>query len=826
MAFDLPIDAVLPELLAALFACRQAVLEAPPGAGKTTRVPLEVCAAGLVCGRILILEPRRLATRAAAERMASTLGQTVGQTVGYRIKGEKRVSEQTKIEVITEGILTRMIQSDPELPGIGMVIFDEFHERSLQADLGLALCLELREVLRPDLLLLVMSATLDTGPVSKLMGDAPIITSRGDSYKVETRWLERPWKKPRQRAPHFEAALTELICEAVSCTRGGVLVFLPGEGEIRRVAARVGPHLPPDCHLHPLYGALDFKAQRQAIAPISDGRKIVLATSIAETSLTIEGVTVVIDGGLARRARFDPASGMSRLVTERVTKAEATQRRGRAGRTAPGICFRLWTEAEEGSLAAFAPPEILNADLAPLVLEIALWGSQDPTNMKFLDQPNLKAINRAQTLLQALGALDQAGIITEHGRKMAAQPLHPRLAHMVLTGGRDAVKMASLLSERDILISDLYPMPADISLRLEALKDPKQFEANHSLRVNRPMRNIVMSNERTLIPRRNPPLSAGGMAALAYPDRIGKRRKGEAPRYILSGGKGAVFAPDDPLGHSPLIVACDLDGDRQEAKIRLAAALDEAEFRAVFRAQIITRQICEWSARTREVTPRLQEVFGALILSDQHWNDCPKNLLANAMIDGIHDLGFEVLNFSSEAKLLISRVEWMRARKADMPDFSKSGLMANLENWLAPYLGTCRKIADLKSIDLKSALLARLDWHQKLALEQEAPASVLAPTGTKLVVNYAHEPPMISVRLQEMFGLTIHPTVGPNRTPLLIELLSPARKPVQTTADLPGFWQSSYKDVRKDMRGRYPKHPWPEDPQQAVATRRVKPKPT
>jgi ATP-dependent helicase HrpB len=824
LAFDLPIDVVLPELLAALSRCRQAVLEAPPGAGKTTRVPLAILAANLVSGRILMLEPRRLATRAAAERMAHSLGQEVGQTVGYRIKGEKRTGAHTQVEVVTEGILTRMIQSDPELPGVGMVIFDEFHERSLQADLGLALCLELREVLRPDLHLLVMSATLDTGPVSKLMGDAPIITSLGTAYDVETRWLERPWKKPQRRVPRFEVALTDLICQAVSCTSGGVLVFLPGEGEIRRVASALGPRLPQDCRLHPLYGALDFKTQRLAIAPDTDGRKIVLATSIAETSLTIEGVTVVIDGGLARRARFDPASGMSRLVTERVTKAQASQRRGRAGRTAPGICFRLWTEAEEGALAPFAPPEILNADLAPLVLETALWGSQDCTNLRFLDSPNPKAVDRAKSVLHVLGALDQAGVITKHGRQMAALPLHPRLAHMVLTGGADAAKMAAILAERDILVSDRRPMPSDIALRLDALKNPDVFEANHSLRVNRAARNVVIANQRTLIPNRNSTLSAGEMAALAYPDRIGIRRKGDASRYILSGGKGAQFAPGDPLGQSPMIVACDLDGDRQEAKIRLAATLDDAGFRAIFHTQITTREICAWSARKREVAARKQEVFGALILSDQHWKDCPKIRVAHAMIDGIRDLGFGALNFTSASKLLLSRVEWMRARQAPMPDFSELGLMNDLENWLAPYLGACRKLSDLKSVNLDSALLARLDWHQKEILEQEAPAFVQAPTGSKLAVNYAHEPPMISVRLQEMFGLTAHPTVGPNRTPLLIELLSPARKPVQTTADLPGFWQSSYKDVRKDMRGRYPKHPWPEDPQQAMPTRRVKPK--
>ncbi len=826
MPTTLPISAVLPDLLATLAREHHGVLQAPPGAGKTTLVPLALIEAGFFKGRILMLEPRRLATRAAAERMATTLGEKVGQTVGYRIKGESRTSPATRIVVVTEGILTRMIQSDPELTGVSAVIFDEFHERSLQADLGLALTLEIREALRRDLMLLVMSATLDAAPVAALMGGAPVITAKGRAFAVETRWLKQPWVRPGQRGPRFEAAVATLVEQALLETRGGVLVFLPGEAEIRRVAALLQGHLPADTTLNPLYGALDFKAQRAAIAPAASGRKIVLATSIAETSLTIEDVRVVVDAGRARRARFDPASGMSRLVTERVTRAEATQRQGRAGRVAEGVCYRLWTRGEEGALAPFPPAEIEAADLAPLVLETALWGATDPMALPFLTPPNPGSVVRARDLLINLGALDGAGAITAHGRKIAALPLHPRLGHMMLMGGPDAPLLAAILSERDVLARAGAKPPSDLALRLAALRDPKKFDQTHPFKADRSAVETVRAEARRLGKQTGARLGVGEMAALAYPDRIGLRRKGDAPRFVLSGGKGAVFDAADSLGNSRLIVATNLDGDLREARVRTAAALSETALRALFPDQIKRRETCDWSRREREVKPRQQEIFGALVLAEQHWHDCPPKRIAKAMVAGIRDLGVAALPFDKSARLLIGRIEWLRARGSDMPDCSDTGLLDDLETWLEPLLGACRKPADLKGINLSAALLARLSWEARQRLDTLAPAAITAPTGTRLAVDYSGAQPSVSVRLQEMFGVTTHPTVGPDHLPLLIELLSPARRPVQKTADLPGFWRNSYSDVRKDMRGRYPRHPWPEDPTGAAATRRVKPRGT
>lgn len=824
MAVTLPINEVLPTFLAALKSDRQAVLQAPPGAGKTTVVPLAILEAGLSDQRILMLEPRRLAARAAAERMAQTLGEPVGKTVGYRIKGESRVSGDTRIEVVTEGILTRMIQSDPELSGVGVVIFDEFHERSLQADLGLALTLEIRGALREDLLLVVMSATLDAAPVATLMGNAPVVTSEGQAFPVETRWLDRPWSRPNTRGPRFEDALADLVVKAVGETEGGVLVFAPGEGEIRRIEARLKGRLPMGVSLHPLYGALDFKAQRAAIAPAKSGRKVVLATAIAETSLTIEDVRVVVDGGRARRARFDPGSGMSRLVTERVTKAEAIQRRGRAGRVAQGVCYRLWTKGEEGGFAPYPPAEIEATDLTGFVLELAQWGARDPATLPFLTTPNPAAVREARALLQQLDALDAKGAITAHGEKMARLPLHPRLAHMLVRGGRDAPLLAALLGERDPLMGSGARPPADVSLRLEAVRDARRFEAARPYKVNRGTVERIKGEARRLKATGDASLSLGEMAALAYPDRIGLRRKGDAPRYVLSGGKGAYFEDGDPMGNDRLIVATDLDGDQREARIRQATSISEAAVRALFADHIETRFLCEWSRRDRAITARVQEVLGSLVLSDRNWQDCPPDAMARAMIDGVRDLGLGAMSVSKAARLLIARIEWLRARGADMPDCSDAGLMGALEDWLLPYVTGMRRAEDLKRLDLVPALKARLTWEQSQMLDDLAPSSITAPTGTRLAVDYEGEQPSVSVRLQELFGLTVHPTVGPDRLPLLIHLLSPAQRPVQTTADLPGFWRSSYSDVRKDMRGRYPRHPWPEDPTQAEPTRRVKPR--
>ncbi|MFC3613935.1 ATP-dependent helicase HrpB [Lutimaribacter marinistellae] len=812
MTDRLPIDDALPELITALRAGGRAVLQAPPGAGKTTRVPLAMLDAGLTPGRIVMLEPRRLAARAAAERMAETLGQRAGETVGYRIRGESKVSRATRIEVVTEGILTRMLQSDPDLPGVGAVIFDEFHERSLNADLGLALCLEVAGALREDLMLLAMSATLDAGPVAALM-DAPLVSSEGRAYPVETRWLDRPLG-PRARRVE---ALADLVARAEVETRdmgGAVLVFLPGEGEIRRTERLLTGQLPGHCEIRPLFGAMPFAAQRAALAPLSDGRKVVLATSIAETSLTIPDVRVVVDMGQARRARFDPGSGMSRLVTERVSRAEATQRAGRAGRVAKGVCYRLWTRGEEGALPGFPPAEIEAADLTALALELALWGASE-SDLAFLTPPPEGALAEARALLTMLGALDGKGLITAHGRALAALPLHPRLGHMLVTAGAQAAPLAALIEERD----PLRGAPVELALRLEAVRDPKGFAARRPYEVNRGVVERIRSEANRL--RRSAQdgedMSPAAMAALAYPDRVGQRRKGDAPRFVLSGGKGAVLDDGDPLAGAPYIVAVDTDGNPREARVRLAAQISEADLRALFADQIVWVDLCEWSRRDRRVVARRQERFGAITLDDRIWRDVPDTAVAEAMLDGVRELG---LRLSGAAARLVARVELVRAEGGDWPDFSESGLTNQLEEWLLPFLTGVRSAEDWKRFDLLPALQAYLGWDRMQELDRAAPGSFITPLGRKIPIDYGSDIPEISVRLQEMFGVTRHPTVG--GVALKVTLLSPAQRPIQITRDLPGFWAGSYADVRKDMRAQYPKHPWPEDPTQADPTLRAK----
>jgi len=679
-------------------------LQAPPGAGKTTRVPLALLEARAFEGKLLMLEPRRLATRAAAERMADMLGEPVGETVGYRMRGESKSGPNTRIEVVTEGILTRMIQSDPELPGVACVVFDEFHERSLNGDLGLALAWEVREALRPDLQVLVMSATLDAGPVAELLS-APVVTSDGRAFDVETRWLERPLRKEAR----FEASVADLVTRAMAETEGGVLVFLPGEGEIRRVAGALS--LGPDVALHMLYGALPFAQQRAAIRPEVGKRKVVLATSIAETSLTIEDISVVVDAGRARRARFDPGSGMSRLVTEKVSRAEADQRRGRAGRVRAGVCYRMWSRAEEGALPAFPPAEI--------------------EAMKALERP----------------------------------PAH---AH------RGTIERVRSETKR--------------------------------------LKRFCGASSRSL----------GEMAALAYPDRIGLRRPGTDPRYILSGGKGAVMDSADGLAGQRLIVALDLDGDAREAKLRLACALSQAELRGLYGDQIAWVERCAWSKRDRKVLARRQEMFGALVLDDRIWKDAPTDAVTEAMLDGVRQLGLEALSWDRPARLLRARVGFVEGG----PDWSDAALLDSLETWLAPYLSGVKTAEGLKGVNVAEALRAALSWDDIQALDAQAPAKFTTPLGRGLALDYSGEVPELEVRLQEMFGVTKHPVFGPERVPLKITLLSPASKPVQVTTDLPGFWAGSYADVRKDMKARYPRHPWPEDPTVADPTLRAKPRGT
>ncbi|SPF79961.1 ATP-dependent helicase HrpB [Pseudoprimorskyibacter insulae] len=809
----LPIDPILPDLIAALKSEGRAVLQAPPGAGKTTRVPLAMLDAGLTQGRILMLEPRRLAARAAAERMADTLGQQPGQTVGYRVRGDAKVSRSTRIEVVTEGILTRMIQSDPELNGVGAVIFDEFHERSLNADLGLALCLEIAGALRDDLILVAMSATLDAAPVAELM-QAPILTSEGRSFPVEMIWQDKPLSKDAR----YEDAVAAQVIEAARLRKGGILVFLPGEGEIRRVEARLKGKLPGDCVVQPLFGAMDFSRQREAVQPLAHGRKVVLATSIAETSLTIPDIRIVIDGGRARRARFDPGSGMSRLVTERVTRAEAEQRAGRGGRVAEGTCFRLWTKGEEGSLHAFPPAEIEAADLSGLALELALWGA-GPEDLPLLTRPNPGAFAEAQRLLQMLGALDASGGITDHGRRLVGLPLHPRLAHMLATTGSEAAPLAALLADRD----PLKGAPGDLLLRLEALKDTRRFMQARPYGVNRPALDRIRAEAKRLSKGASgrDGLSPAQMAALAYPDRVGLHRKGDAPRFQLSGGKGAILDAGDPLAGMRLIVATDLDGNPREARIRQAIAITEGEIRDLFADQIAWQDTCEWSRRDRRVVARQQEMFGAIALDDRLWKDAPPDSVALAMLDGVRDLG---LRFSDAAARFRARVLLAREADESLPDLGDDALMADLEGWLLPHLSGQRSAEDWKRFDLLEPLRAMLDWDALQRLDQLVPANFTTPLGRKVPIDYSGDHPEVALRLQELFGQTRHPMVG--KRPLRLTLLSPAQRPVQTTMDLPGFWSGSYEDVRKDMRARYPRHPWPEDPTVADPTLRAKPRGT
>ncbi|MCL7406582.1 ATP-dependent helicase HrpB [Marivivens sp.] len=797
----LPIDSALPDLIDALRVEGRAVLQAPPGAGKTTRVPLALLDAKVTDGKIIMLEPRRLAARAAAERLAEQLGEKTGQTVGYRMRGDSKAG--SRVEVVTEGILTRMIQSDPELTGIGAIIFDEFHERSLNADLGLALTWEIRQALRDDLILVVMSATLDAEPVARLLDNAPMITSEGRAYPVDLVYLERPLDKARR----LEAATADLIVDAVAQTEGGVLVFLPGEGEIRRTEAALQGRLPKECDVRPLYGALPFAQQRAAIAPVSSGRKIVLSTSIAETSLTIEDIRVVVDAGRARRSRYDPSSGMARLVTERVSKAEATQRAGRAGRVAAGTCYRLWTKGEDGALQAFPPAEIEATDLAGLALEMALWGAAD---LPFLTPPPEGTLAEAQALLHQLGALDADGRITDHGRLIAAMPLHPRLAHMLAVAGKQAAPLAALLADRDPMIGG----QTDLMLRLRAIRTG---EGN----VNRSVldRIKVEAKRFAQMSEEKPRLSPAEMAALAYPDRIGLRRSGDAPRYILSGGKGAVMPDGDGLAGQRLIVATDLDGNPREAKIRQALAISESELRGLFADQIAWTDVCEWSKRDRRVKTRRVEMFGALPLDDRQWSEASEEAIARAMLDGVRDLG---LRLDGAAARLCARVELVRTGGADLPAMDTDSLMAGLEDWLLPHLNGVRSADDWKRFNPHDALRGMMSWDQLQVLDQAAPSHFETPLGRKIPIDYDGEHPQITLRLQEMFGVTRHPTVG--KTPLRVTLLSPGQKPVQVTMDIPGFWANSYADVRKDMRGQYPKHPWPEDPTTADPTLRAKPR--
>ena len=820
----LPIDALLPDVRKALVEHASLVIEAPPGAGKTTRMPLALLDADWLRGRKLVmLEPRRLAARAAAHYMAAQLGEAVGQTVGYRVRLDTKIGPRTRLEVVTEGVLTRLLQSDVALSDYGLVIFDEFHERSLHADLALALCLEARQALRPDLRLLVMSATLDGAAVARLLGDALRLTSAGRSFPVETHYRAMAGRE------RLEPQLATVIQRVLDEESGSVLVFLPGGGEIRRVATMLQDGLPSDVAVMPLYGDLPQAAQDAAILPAAPGqRKVVLASSIAETSLTIEGVRVVVDAGLGRVPRFDPVSGLTRLVTVRVSRASADQRRGRAGRTEPGVCFRLWREDER--LEAQIVPEILQADLAPLALELAQWGAQDTARLSWLDPPPSAALSQAHDLLQELEALDAAGRITAHGRQLLELPLHPRLAHMVVksaawNAGWLACLLAALLSERDIFSGS--GRHADVAARLRVLTGESasgaQADRSRLNRVRAIARDIArqagIAPEASVLPEQ-----AGRLLALAYPDRIAKRRPGKQPRYLLANGRGAYLSADDPLAGAEWLAVAELDGDPREACIFLAARADEVELRELFAERIVTCDRVDWDENEAAVQAVREQALGAIVLEQRQLaNPEPQKIMA-LMMAAVRRLGVNCLPWSRELRNWQARVLLLRRVQGESwPDVSDAHLLATLDVWLAPCLAGRTRLAHLANLPLKQTLESLLDYRQRRELDELAPTQFTVPTGSHIPIDYtAGETPVLAVRLQELFGLAVTPAIGGGRMPLLLHLLSPAGRPLQITRDLAGFWKSSYRDVKKDMQGRYPKHPWPDDPLHAEPTRRAK----
>lgn len=818
----LPIEEALPELRLALSRAGAAVLQAPPGAGKTTRVPLALLdEPWLGGGRIVMLEPRRLAARAAAWRMAENLGEEAGGVVGYRIRHETRVGPRTRVEVVTEGVLTRMLQADPALEAAGLVIFDEFHERSLHADLGLALALQSRAILRNDLRLLVMSATLDGAPVSALLGQAPIVTSEGRHHPVATRYVgARPGRR-------VEAAVAATVRTALSDEPGDVLAFLPGAGEIHRTAALLAG---VSADVITLHGSLPQATQRRAIEPSQPGRrKVVLASAIAETSLTIDGVRVVVDGGWSRVPRYSPRTGMTRLATVRVTRASADQRRGRAGRQAPGVCYRLWSSAEEASLLPRNAPEILEADLAPLALELALAGVVDPAELAWLDPPPAAALATARALLTQLGALDEDGRITQHGRRIGRFALHPRLAHMVLRGrnldaGGLACELAALLAERDVLGRSYPDADADIGLRLDVLRGTSERAGvdHEALRRVRAEVRTCRESARGSPARENPAVSPGVLLAFAYPDRIARRRPGQAGRFLLRNGVGAVL--DSPaLGTEEYLVAPELDGRPPESRIRLAAPLSLGDIEAHFANDIRWEQVLGWDDAARAVVARSERRLGAIVIEGRAQPDPDPDAVAGVLLQEIRRVGIHRLPWGEPARRIRARLGFLHRLDPAWPDVSDETLAADLETWLGPAVASLRKWEDLEAIDLGALLLGRLPWERRAAMGRLAPSHVEVPSGSRVPVDYDDPAgPVLAVRLQELFGLKDTPRVGAGQVPLTLHLLSPARRPVQVTRDLAGFWRTAYFEVRKDLRGRYPKHHWPDDPLSAEPTRGAK----
>ncbi|MBG1232898.1 ATP-dependent helicase HrpB [Aestuariivirga litoralis] len=812
---NFPVDDIIPDLKAALNSRPSAILVAEPGAGKTTRVPLALMDEPWVQGRrIVMLEPRRLAARAAATRMAQTLGEEVGGRVGYSVRMERKVSKATQIEVVTEGLLTRRLQADAELSNTALVIFDEFHERSLDGDLALALCLDVQRSLRPDLKILVMSATLDVETLRVQLGDAPEINAKGRMFPVETRYLD---KATRQT---IVADATKATLRAARDAKGSILLFLPGEGEIRRVATELEKAVLPNTHIRPLYGAMPLADQDAAIKPSPSGtRKIVLATTIAETSLTIDGIEAVVDTGLKRSPRFDPASGMTGLETIRVSQASAEQRKGRAGRLGPGICYRLWPEEEMRALKEHDDPEIRIADLSGLVLELAAWGVSARDGLPWIELPPAGAFAQAQELLRELAALDHDNRITAHGKDMARLPLHPRLSHMVIAGkklgaGAKAAEMAALLSERDGLPRDA---PLDAEQRLLFVRGPARDRMRQSMK--QIMSLASLNDDKADV-------GAGVLLALAYPDRIAQRRGGHG-RFRMASGAGAQVADHDALAKKDFIAIALLDGGGADARVQMACEISEAEIEKHFGDLIETKANVFWDTKANAVSAAQVKKLGALVLQEKPISDVPPEQIASAMLQGIAQMGPNALPWSDAAQMFRARINFLKRMmpEAGFPDFSDEALKASLEEWLLPYLSGMSRKSHLERLDMLAILRSMVPHELLLRVEKLAPTRMEVPGGGHYQIDYTVEgDPTLRVRLQEMFGMQSAPQIADGRAKLKIELLSPAGRPVAVTQSLETFWVNAYADVRKDLRGRYPKHFWPEDPltAQAVAPRRLR----
>ncbi len=828
MTSGLPIESAVPELAAALADRGSAVLVAEPGAGKTTIVPLRLLDLPWLDGRrIVMLEPRRLATRAAARRMADLVGDEVGGLIGYRTRDERRSGPRTRIEVVTEGVLTRRIQGDPELSGVGLVIFDEFHERNLHGDLGLALALDVRRSLRPDLRLLVMSATIDGDRIATLVGEpgapATVVTCPGRTHPIDVRW------RPRRPKDRLDAAVADAVERSLRDDEGDLLVFLPGAGEISRAADLLRPVVGPGVDVLALFGALPIDEQDRAIAPSVPGRrKVVLSTDIAETSLTVEGVKVVIDSGLAKVPRFDPRSGLTRLVMVSASRSSADQRAGRAGRLEPGVAYRLWSKIEHSARRPFAEPEITQVDLAGLVLELAVWGVRDPADLALLDQPPRGAVAEAREVLEMLAAIGVDGRPTDAGRRMATLPLNPRLARMVLGAQAEghgwlACLLATALDERDVLRGRPDDLPADVTERVMLLSDPDRRHPAADGRAIRRVRDQArdLARRADVVSGAIDITAAGRVLAYAYPDRVAQARDGGRGRFRLRTGAGAWVPQTDPLAREPWIVAADLDGDRRDARVRLAAALDDADVLAVLGDQIQVVTSVAWDKSRDELIARTERRLDGLRLSVTTERPPRGPETARLILDRVRTSKLALLGWTDRARRLQGRVALCRRHLGeDWPDMSDAALMGRLEEWVVPFLDRVRDRSDVERLDVSMMLSTLLDFDQQMRLDRLTPASVTLSGGRKLTIDYSGDQPAVSVRVQELYGTATTPAVLDGRVPVVLHLLSPAGRPIQVTSDLSGFWAGSWAEVRKEMAGRYPKHEWPTDPATARPRKR------